>query len=184
VRPPLPRPTASEAVLDAHALSEPEHSRLQGLLRVYSRQVIKDFPLLGQHLPSAQTYADLRAIREDILSFQPSLPIEKAVYGDMLTQVSKLFSARRTRVDAATDGGVPPILIQGLIVLVVLILGFIPYAGALNGPRNLIFYSAFAAFLIATLLFVTDLNNPFAGTVAVQPTSFNILFRETFTHVS
>jgi hypothetical protein len=67
----------------------------------------------------------------------------------MLTQVSKLFSTRRIR-------------------------GFIPYAGALKGPRNPIFYGAFAASLIATLLFVTDLNNPFAGTVAVQPTSFNI----------
>jgi hypothetical protein len=79
---------------------------------------------------------------------------------------------------------VPPILIQDLIALVVLILGFIPYVGTLKGPRNLIFHGAFAAFTIATLLFVTDLNNPFAGTVAVQPTSFNILFRETFTNVS
>jgi hypothetical protein len=173
-----------ELYWDAHALSEPEHSRLQGLLRLYAKQVIKDFPLLGQHLPSPQVYADLRAIREDILGFQPSAPIEKAVYGDMLTQVSKLFSARRTRVDAATNGGVPPILIQGLIVLAALILLFIPYAGSLNGPRNLIFYGAFAAFLIATILFIKDLNNPFAGTVAVQPTSFDILFRETFTHVS
>ncbi|MGH3833805.1 MAG: hypothetical protein ACRDRS_25765 [Pseudonocardiaceae bacterium] len=56
----------------AHALPEPEHSRLQGLLRAYTRQVIKDFPLLGQHLPSEKTYAALRAVRNDIFSFQPS----------------------------------------------------------------------------------------------------------------
>lgn len=29
-----------------------------------------------------------------------------------------------------------------------------------------------------------DLNNPFAGTVAIRPTAFDILFTGTFVHVT
>ncbi len=146
--------------------------------------VEKEWPLLGQHKSSEQASAAVRAIREDILGFQPNTPIEKAVYGSELAQVSDLFEARRARLDAATAGGVPAILIEGLIVLVGLILLAIPYTGRLNGPRNLSLYGVFAAFLIATMFFIVDVNNPFAGTVAVYPTSFNILFTGTFVHVT
>jgi hypothetical protein len=126
----------------------------------------------------------VRAIREDILAFQPSTPIEKAVYGEELTEVSNLFSARRARLDAATAGGVPRVLIQGLILLVGLILLAIPYSGLLKGPRKLVLYGTFAALLISALFLIVDLNNPFAGTVTVQPTAFTILFTGTFPHVS
>lgn len=96
----------------------------------------------------------MRAIREDIQSFQPNTAIEKAVYGSELAQVSNLFTARRAQLDAATAGGVPPILIAGLIVLVGLILLAIPYIGLLKGRRNLLLlYGVFAAFLIATMFF-------------------------------
>jgi hypothetical protein len=169
----------------AHTLPEPEHSRLQGLLRAYAAQVVADFPLLGQHLPSAATYAALRAVRNDILDFRPGPTItEEEVYKDEMIQISNVFAARRIRIEAATNGGVPTIFIQGLVVLVVLILSLIPLSGLLRGPRELIFYGAFAAFLIATLFLVTDMNNPFAGTVSVRPTPFNILFHETFVYVS
>ncbi len=169
----------------AHALSEPEHSRLQGLLRVYTTMVVEqEWPLLGQHKSSEQASAAVRAIREDIQNFQPNTLIEKAVYGSELAQVSNLFAARRARLDAATAGGVPPILIAGLIVLVGLILLAIPYIGLLEGRRNLLLYGVFAAFLIATMFFIVDVNNPFAGAVAVRPTSFDILFTGTFMHVT
>jgi hypothetical protein len=169
----------------AHALSEPEHSRLQVLLRTYATVVVaQEWPLLGQHKSSEQASAAVRAIREDILVFQPATPIEKAVYSNELTQVSNLFTARRARLDAATAGGVPLILIQGLMVLVGLILLAIPYSGLLKGLRRLLLYGVFGAFLIAALFLILDLNNPFAGTVAVHPTSFNILFNGTFVHVS
>ncbi len=169
----------------AHALSEPEHSRLQGLLRRYTTLVIEqEWPLLGQHKSSEQTSAAVRAIRDDILGFQPNTPTEKAVYGSELSQVSNLFAARRARLDAATAGGVPPILIEGLILLVGLILLAIPYTGRLKGRRNLALYGVFAAFLIATMFFIVDVNNPFAGTVALHPTSFNILLTGTFVHVT
>jgi hypothetical protein len=169
----------------AHALSEPEHSKLQRLLRTYATVVVKqEWPLLGQHKSSPQASAAVRAIREDILSFQPNTPIEKAVYSDELSQVSNLFTARRARVDAATAGGIPPILIDGLIVLVALILLIIPYIGSLKRPRDLFMYGVFATFLIASLFFIVDVNNPFAGTVAVHPTSFNILFTGTFVNVT
>jgi hypothetical protein len=85
-------------------------------------------------------------------------------------------------VDAATAGGIPPILIDGLIVLVALILLTIPYIGSLKRPRDLFMY-VFATFLVASLFFIVDVNNPFAGTVAVHPTSFNILFTGTFVNV-
>lgn len=81
-------------------------------------------------------------------------------------------------------GGVPPILIEGLTVLVGLILLAIPYTGLLKGSRNLLLYGVFAAFLIATLFFMVDVNNPFAGTVTVHPTSFDILLNGTFVHVA
>jgi len=167
----------------AHALSAPEHGRLQGLLRAYTTTVVQqEWPLLAQHESSEQASADVRAIREDILAFQPSNPIEKAVYGQELTEVSSLFSARRARLDAATAGGVPLVLIQGLILLVGLILLAIPYSGLLKGPRKLVLYGIFAALLVAALFLIVDLNNPFAGTVVVHPTSFNILFTGTFMH--
>jgi hypothetical protein len=169
----------------AHALSEPEHSRLQGLLRSYVTVVVRqEWPLLGQHKSSEQASAAVRAIREDILVFQPVMPVEKAVYSDELTQVSSLFTARRARLDAATAGGVPLILIQGLIVLVGLILLAIPCSGSLKGARRILLYGVFGAFLIAALFLIVDLNNPFSGTVAVHPTSFNILFNGTFLHVT
>jgi hypothetical protein len=97
----------------AHALPEPEHSRLQGLLRAYAAQVIKDFPLLGQHLPSAATYAALRAVRNDIFSFQSSPTVTATEqYKNELIQVSNLFAARRIRIEDATNGGVPPSLFR------------------------------------------------------------------------
>ncbi len=127
--------------------------------------VEQEWSLLGQHKSGEQASAAVRAIREDIQSFQPNTLIEKAVYGSELAQVSNLFATRRARLDAATAGGVPPILIAGLIVLVGLILLAIPYVGLLKGRHNLLSYGVFAAFLIATMFFIVDVNNPFAGTV-------------------
>jgi hypothetical protein len=89
------------------------------------------------------------------------------VYSDELGQVSKLFTARRARVDAATSGGVPPILIQSLAVLVALILVSIPFIEPLKDARSFVFYGAFSVFLIASIFFIIDLNNPFAGTVSI-----------------
>lgn len=169
----------------AHTLPEPEHSKLQGLLRTYTTLVVKqEWPLLGQHKSSEQVSTTARAIQENILDFQPNTPTQNAIYRKELTQVSDLFAARHARVDAATSGGVPPILIEGLIVLVALILLSIPLIGLMKGPRNLFLYGTFAVFLIAALFLIADVNNPFAGTVAVDPTSFDVLFTDTFAHVS
>ncbi|MBV9312633.1 MAG: DUF4239 domain-containing protein [Pseudonocardia sp.] len=177
----------------AHTLPEPGHSRLQGLLRDYTKQVVKDFPLLGQHLPSEATYGALRAVRNEIVDYKPpvvnlvdyrSQTVANETYRNALIQVAELFKSRRARIQAATDEGVPDVLIYGLITLVVLILLFIPLSGVLKGARDYIFYAVFATFLIATQFLVADMNNPFAGTVSVQPTAFDILFKETFVHVS
>jgi len=102
----------------AHALSQPEHSRLQAELRNYTTVVVQqEWPLLGKHHSSPAASAAARAIRFDILSFQPTTATEKAVYPSMLNEVAVMFNARRDRVNIATDGGVPPILLEGIWTL-------------------------------------------------------------------
>lgn len=49
-------------------------------------------------------------------------------------------------LDGRRAGGIPPILIAGLILLVSLILVAIPYTGLLSGGRDLTLYGVFTAF--------------------------------------
>jgi hypothetical protein len=45
----------------------------------------------------------------------------------------------------------------------------------LKQPRDILAYGVIAAFLIASLFFIVDANNPLGGTVAAHPNSFKIL---------
>jgi hypothetical protein len=98
--------------------------------------------------------------------------------------VSNLFAATHARADAPTSGGVPPIPIEGPIALVALILPPIPLIGLIKGPRNIFLHDTFNVFLTAALFLIADANNPFTGTVAVDPTSFDVFLTDTFAHVS
>jgi len=169
----------------AHALPEPEHSQLHGLLRSYATiMVSKDWPLLGRHQIGPEGSAALRAIREDVLNYTPVTAKEQALYPNELTEVANLFEARRTRRDIVISGGIPPILIDGIIVLAILMLIGIPLSGSLHKTRDLVLYGLFCALTIATLGFVVDLNNPFHGTVQVGPDALINLIGSTFKNVS
>src|SRR5258708_1938822 len=106
----------------AHALPEPEHGKLQGLLRNYATILVDAWPLLGRHQISPDAYTALRAVRDDVLSYQPQTSKEQALYANELTEVANLFEARRTRRDIALSSGIPPVLVDGVIVLAVLVL--------------------------------------------------------------
>lgn len=168
----------------AHALPEPEHSKLQGLLRNYATVMVKEWPLLGQHKVGAEGSAASRAVREDVLAYTPATAKEQALYAIELNEVSNLFEARRTRRDIATSSGIPSVLIDGIIVLAVLMLIGIPLSGSVHKTRDLVLYGLFCALTIATLAFVVDLNNPFKGTVQVGPDAFTNLMSTTFKNVS
>jgi len=59
----------------------------------------------------------------------------------------------------------------------------IPLSGKFKKPREYVVFGLFAVFVFASLFFLVDVNNPFAGTVAIQPSAFNILFTGTFKNV-
>jgi hypothetical protein len=167
----------------AHSLPEPEHSQLQGLLRAYATIVAKDeWPLLKKGQTSPKASAAVRAIRNDLIAFTPSTPKQDDMYRNALNQVSDLFNARRNRT-ALAAGGVPPILLHGLAVLVAGILLATPLIGSLKKPRVLTLYGLFAIMTVCTLFLVKDLNHTYSGPVAVGPDAFTILFKGVFVNV-
>ncbi len=168
----------------AHAMPEPEHGHLQGLLRDYTNIVVnEEWPLLGKGQTSPKASAAIRAIRNDIIAFTPDTPKQEDMYRDALTRVTDLFMARRNRNELAA-GGVPPILLRGLAVLVVGILLATPLIGPLRKPRVLVLYGVFATLTLCTLFLVRDLNRTYSGPVAVQPGAYSILFTGVFKNVT
>ncbi len=57
------------------------------------------------------------------------------------------------------------------------------FAGKVKTLGELAVYGLFETFLIATLFFISDLNNPFKGNVAIHLTAFKTLFTGTFKEV-
>ena len=168
----------------AHAMPEPEHSQLQGLLRDYAAIVAKEeWPLLGHGQTSPKTTPAIRAIRNNLIAFTPTTQKQDDMYRDALNQVTELFNARRNRV-ALAAGSVPPILLHGLAVLAAGILLATPLLGAFKKPRVLVLFGIFATLMACTIFLVRDLNHVYGGPVAVGPDAFNILFTGVFVHVT
>ena len=168
----------------AHGVHQPEHGKLQGLLRDYVTVVAhEEWPLLAQHKSSPAASAAVRAIRDNLIHYTPRTPKEKIFYPTALSNVSQLFNYRRARVAIAVSPGVPAVLIDALIFLTALVLIALPLAGAMKHARDLCLYGLFATLFVATLFFVNDLNNPFAGAVRIAPDDFNNLFTGLFVHV-
>ena len=169
----------------AHSVHQPEHAKLQALLKNYTTIVAdKEWPLLATHKSSPDASAAVRAIRENLIHYTPHTPKEQIFYPTALSDVTDLFDARRARVAVAVSPGVPAALLGALIFLTAICVLGLPLSGRLNHPRDVVLYGIFAALFVAAVFFVNDINNPFKGTVMVHPTAFNNLFTSTFLHVS
>ena len=169
----------------AHSVHQPEHAKLQALLKNYTTLVAdKEWPLLATHKSSPDATAAVRAIRENLIHYTPHTPKEQIFYPTALSDATNLFNFRRARVAIAVSPGVPSVLLGALVLLTAVSLLSLPVAGELKHARDLALYGLFATLFIAALLFVNDLNNPFAGSVKINPVSFTNLFTSTYLHVS
>jgi Protein of unknown function (DUF4239) len=158
----------SAAYFDAAALPEPTRTDVQQALLEYDRSVICDeIPYLADHQgPALGTRAALANVIATMARASPATQ-GSPFYGNAVSEVSLISSARRGRINAASSP-LPDLL---LIVIVATSLALVAVASVLDTQHrrwHLILTTALTILVALNLALVISLNRPFDGAAAIS----------------
>jgi hypothetical protein len=158
----------------AYSLPQPQHTQIEDLLEQYTALVINtEWPQMAHQQSSPQAWSVYQAVREVILSQQPTDPAAVARYHVAVNAADQFGAARRERLEQSANG-IPWLLWAALIMGGVITIGFAFLFGMKHAaPHAIIVFSV--TLLIGGLLLVTyDLDRPFVGSVKVGPQAFEL----------
>jgi len=172
----------SNALIDldwyARSLPQPAGAQIEGMTKAYTETVInEEWPLLGRQQSSATAWSQARRLRTAVEAQQPQTLGAQARYQAALQAAGALSSARRQRVNEATEA-IPGLLWVALIIGGVVTVGF----AFLFGMRGLVAHCAvvFSLTLVvgSLLLLIYELNYPFIGAIRVRPVAFELALNQ------
>lgn len=168
----------------AHAMTGPDHQRIQVGLRRYVTVVINEewAVMDAEHRVSQRAWSALDSVREHLLTMRPSDPHDQELRGQALSRIQEVYSARRIRsADAST--GLPGFLWYSLLAGGVLMVCVPILAGTPRTGRALLMVGATGLLVTASLLLVNELDYAFSGGVRVTPEAFEVV-QERFGQIS
>jgi uncharacterized membrane protein len=157
-----------------HSLPQPQHARIEGLVKEYTTVVITtEWPLLAHQEDSPRawaTYAELRAL---VQAQQPVAPAAVIRYQEGLQASGELGDARRERINQAAEG-IPGLLWTALEVGGIITIGFPLFFGMKSTIAHAFVMFSLTLLIGSLLLVVFELNYPFVGIVRVSPEAFKL----------
>lgn len=156
------------AYFDAGVLPEPVRTQMQTAIVGYDRSVICDeIPYLADHQgPALKTRAALQKLYEATADAPPSVQASP-FYGNAVTQIAAVSTARRGRINAASSP-LPELL---LVVILATSLALVAVASVLDTQHrrwHLILTTALTILVALNLALVITLNRPFDGAATVS----------------
>jgi hypothetical protein len=142
---------------------------LHDAIGAYLRSAIEeDWPAMGQGHESPATTAALDQVYAALLRFQPADDRAQAVMAEVLNQLDQVSKARRARL-VMVAGIVPDIVWVVLVFGALVTIGFTFFFGASNLRAQSVMTGALASLIFASLLIIIAIDQPFTGTVEVEP---------------
>lgn len=170
--------TETDALLQiywyAHTLPQPAHGQIEQLAVTYTDTVIAtEWPLLARRGSSTLAWSQFTRLRDLIVSQQPATLADQARYAQGLDAAAQLGDARRERLNQAADG-IPALLWAALLVGALVTVGFAFSFGMRSLTAHVAVVCSITLLLGSLLLVVYELNNPFNGSVGVEPHAFEL----------
>ncbi len=167
----------------AGSLPEPGRFQIQETARTYARSVInEEWATMRQRKPARQTVAQYDNLWTLITQMRATSPHDQTSIDHMLTRLTDLAAARRSRLLKARTG------LPGVLWFVMIAGGVITVAfSAFFGVERFALHAFKASILTVTIFIVlyatAEINNPFRGNVSVSPEAFEQAIR-TFGHLT
>jgi len=132
-----------------------------------------EWPLMAEHRSSPAATAEVYAIRDQVMAFDPSGEKQQVLFEHALTHAEDLASERRERLNEVDDE-VPALLWIALIAGGVLTVGFTFLFGLPNTTAHVLMVLALTALIAVSLVVIKEMNYPFTGVTRVEPTAFQV----------
>ncbi|GAB2690172.1 bestrophin-like domain [Nocardia thraciensis] len=162
---------------DARALPPEVGRDLEATTQQYARVVVaKEWPLLGDGGYSPEATALVYRMRDEINALPTDSPRTQLVFEHSLATVNDLAAARRERL-SQSGHNVPTVLWIAMAVGAVVTVGFTFFFGLPKFWTQLLLVGALAVLVVLSLGLIMMLDQPFVGSIAVQPEAFEIFLR-------
>ncbi|RDI49144.1 bestrophin-like domain [Nocardia mexicana] len=152
----------------AHALPEPDHGKIQGLVRDYTQQVVGDewASMNKEGTLSRSAQATLDALRDSVQSMQSADPDVADLRTKALEQLDQVADARHEReIDVRRT--VPGFLDIALIFGTILLLLSPVFSGIKVSASSILMIALLGVVVGLTLLEIRNLDRPFSGSTVV-----------------
>ncbi|GAB0102745.1 hypothetical protein JMUB6875_17150 [Nocardia sp. JMUB6875] len=162
---------------NARALPPEAGRDLEATTQRYARVVIDDeWPLLsrGEHSPEATEL--VYRMRAEINALPSDDPHAQSIYDHSLSTINDLAAARRERL-SQSGHNVPSALWLALALGAAVTVGFTFVFGLSKFWAHLLLASALAILVLLVLALIQLLDEPFSGSIAVDPDAFEIFLR-------
>lgn len=146
-----------------------EHQTLE-----YANTVIEDeWPLLAKHRTSPKATALVYQLRDSVFTFKPSNMAEQVQYDHALTHVEALAGERRQRLNQAEES-LPDLLWAILVGSALITVAFTFLFGLSSSLAHTVMVLTLAGLVVVSLVVVREMSYPYAGTMKVHPTAFEV----------
>jgi hypothetical protein len=163
----------------AHRLPEPERHELQEEARAYAQEVVdEEWPQMEQGLEGVQSRPEgwdlIDDIRATFQEVEPSTAAEQDFHAQGLTQIQRLYDARRMRMVQAEEG-IPGILWAVLVFGAVVAVGFTYLFGLRNTWAHRLMVMSLTAVIALVIFAIGAMEYPFSGGARVGPEAFELI---------
>jgi len=163
----------------AHRLPEPERHVLQEEARAYAQEVVdEEWPQMEQGLEGVQSRPEgwdlIDDIRATFQEVEPSTAAEQDFHAQGLTQIQRLYDARRMRMVQAEEG-IPGILWAVLVFGAVVAVGFTYLFGLRNTWAHRLMVISLTAVIALVIFAIGAMEHPFSGGARVGPEAFELI---------
>ena len=157
---------------DAIAIPEPARSAVREDIKQYLRLVIdEEWPAQRQHKADTSGWVAIEKLQSAVAALDPKTLGQSVVEAEMLKTLNDLYSARRTRLLAASDG-IPNTIWSILVLGGVITIAFSFFFGMHSMVMHYAMTGTLAASLALVMVLIVALDWPFRGEVSISPEAF------------
>jgi hypothetical protein len=165
----------SDLYRTAGGLPEPVRGQIRGELLQYVHDVVTiEWPNMQNAVAVQRDLPLLEKIGWRIDQFKPASAGESNIQQMSLTQLERLFDARRSRV-YQSGPSVPVVLWFALVAGAVAVLAFAFMFGVENRGAQLVMTAILAGLIAILFIVISEFDRPFAGSVRIAPDGWVLL---------
>jgi len=158
----------------AYSLPESQHTEIEDLLTQYTYEVITtEWADMARQQSSPEAWSTYQELHKVIAAQRPAAPSDVAQYQIAVSAADQLGAARRERLAQSTET-IPPLLWTALLMGGVITTGFAFLFGMKSTGTHALIMFSLALLIGGLLLVISELVNPFNGTVKVGPVALHL----------